>query len=385
MLEALEAFLGHLADIHIGNDGTHQAEDHDGQNVVLDIVDLDGGHACHDHQVEGEAGNTVHLIVVDVFPVHQVVLAQLLHHKTDQHGGQGGPQEIKAPGDAVGKVGEDTQQAHKAKGQGVSQGHKTYLNGEFIHRLIVGEFHIGSIGICMLLGSAAAAHAEGAPLLINVDIQHTEYGSHHKADGSQGKAEAAVACKLGGGGVGKVDVPAQGIAGALTEGQRQDQAADVGNYLISMAGQQEQNQGDAHAHKCLKHIGAALEGAEFHHCLIGFVGTLFGFQGHGCEADSQTVIGNDLHQPVIHQRDAHLLGENIHNQQQTAAQKGRRHQTFAKQRHSPPQNIAQHQKQQQKAELHQKCPNCTVVGQGKIPAGNTVIHRKISSVHKKIH
>ena len=45
MLKALEALLGDLADIHEGNDSTDDAENDDRQNIILNIVDLNGCYA----------------------------------------------------------------------------------------------------------------------------------------------------------------------------------------------------------------------------------------------------------------------------------------------------------------------------------------------------
>ena len=69
---------------------------------------------------------------------------------------------------------------------------------------------------------------------------------------------------------------------------------------------------------------------------VGLMGALFCFQRHSGKADGQTVIGDGLHQPVIHHHKAKLLADHIYDQQNRAAQKGRRNQTFAKKRHSSP-------------------------------------------------
>ena len=203
---------------------------------------------------------------------------------------------------------------------------------------------------------------------MDVDIQHAEDGGHHETDGCQGQAKAAVAGKHGGRGVGEVDVPAQGIAGALTEGQGQDQAADVGNHLVAVFGQQEQNQGNAQPHEGLQHVRAALEGTELHDLgLVGLVGALFRFQGHGSKADGQAMVRNDLHQPVVYHHKTKLLADDIDHQQHGAAQQGGGNQTFAEQGDGAPQNVAHHQKQQQQTQLHHKAPDGIVVCQRKIP------------------
>ena len=336
MVEALEAFPGGHPDIQVSNKRAHYAENDNGPNVVFNIVDLNGGHAGHDHQIEGEAGDPVHLVVVDIHPVHQISSAQALHHELDQHGGQGSPKEVEAPGNAVGEVGKDAQQTHKAEGQCVSQGDKACLQGEFIHGFAVGDF----ILFCLhrrFFQRAGLADGEVALPFADVDIQNTEDGCHHKADGGQRKTEAAIACKLGGRGVGEVNVPAQGVAGTLTVGQGQDQTANIGNDLVAVPGQQEQNQGDGQAYKSLQHIAAALQGTKFHHLgAVCLMGALFCFQRHSGKADGQTVIGDGLHQPVIYHHKAKLLADHIYDQQNRAAQKGRRNQTFAKKRHSSP-------------------------------------------------
>ena len=382
MLEALEALLGDHADVHIGDGRADHAEDNDGENVVLDVVDLDGGHACHDHQIEGKAGDTIHLIVVDVLAVHQVALAQHLDDGADQHTGNGGPQEVEAPCDAVGKVGDNAQQVHKAEGDGVGQCHEAGLNGELVHRLVVGD--LGTVGVGLiddLAGGSCLTDMETAALLADVDVQHAEHGGHHETDGGEGQAEAAVACEHGGGGVGKVDVPAEGVAGALTEGQGEDETADIGDDLLAVAGQQEQEDGNAHAHEGLQHIGAALQCAELHHlCLVGLVGALFRLEGHGGKADGEAVIGDDLHEAVIHHDEAKLLGDNVHHQQQRTAQQCRGNEALAEQGDGAAQNIAQHQKQQQKAKLYHKRPNGVIICHCKIPT-ECFIHVIFSSLH----
>ena len=373
MLKALEAFLGNQADVHKGDHRAHKAEDHDGQDVVLDIVDLNGGHARNDHQVEGEAGDAVHLIIVDVVPVHDVALAKLLDHKADQHGGQGRPQEVEAPGDAVGEIGKDAQQVHKAKGEGVGQGHKAGLQGELVHGFVVRQFAVQGGGIRRHFHRQSGTDRQVAPLFVDVDVQHAKHGRHHKADRGQRQAEAAVAGKLGGGSIGEVDVPAEGVAGALTKGKGEDKAADIGNDLVPIAGEEEHHQRDAQAHKGLQHIGAALQRAELQHLRpVGLVGALFGFQGHGRKADGQAMVGDHLHEPVIHQRKAKLLANDVHNQQERAAQKGGGHQTFPEQGDGAPEDVAHHQEQQKQPELHHERPHSAIVGHGKIPAGSVV-------------
>ena len=366
MVKALEALFGNQTDVNKGDDSAYYAENYDGEDVVLDIVDFNGCHTGNDHQVKGEAGNAVHLIVIDIAAVHQVVSAQTLYHKLDEHGCKGGPQEIEAPGDAVGEIGENAQKIHKAEGDGIGQSHKAHLKGEFIHRFVIGNFAAAGIGLVdKFTGRSFAANTKVTALFVNVDIQHTEDGCHHETNGSERKAETAVASKLSGGSIGEVDVPTQCIAGALTEGQRQDQTTDVGSDLFAVAGQKEHNEGDAKAGKCLQHIGAALQCAEFKDlCAVGLVGALFCFQTHGGKADGKAVVGDDLHQAVIYQHETQLLGNDIHHQQHSAAQKSRRNQTFSEKRNGAAENIANHQKHQQKAKLHQKCPNGTIVGHG---------------------
>ena len=279
MLKALEAFLAHLTDVNIGDNGTDDAENHNRQDVVADIVDLDGSHAGHDHQIKGKAGDAVHLIVIDVIPVHHIALAQKLDDRLDQHRGQRCPQEVKAPGDAVRKFGKDAQQAHEAKGDGIGQSNKARLDRELIHGFAVRNLIAVGIGLINhFAGRPGIAHVQIAALFIDVDIEHAEHGRHNKADGCQRQAKASVAGKLGGSCVCEVNIPAQRIAGTLTKSKGQDQAADIGNNFIAIAGQQEQNQGNTQANKGLQHIAAALQRAKFKHlCFIGLVRAFFGF------------------------------------------------------------------------------------------------------------
>ena len=52
--------------------------------------------------------------------------------------------------------------------------------------------------------------------------------------------------------------------------ERQNQAADIGNDAAAVAGGEEEQDADTQTHKCLQHVGAALQGAVFQH--LRFVG-----------------------------------------------------------------------------------------------------------------
>ena len=373
MLELPEALQRHQPDVDKGHHRSEDAQQDDGQNVRLDVVDLDGHHAGDDHQVEGEAGDPVHLVIVDVAPVHQLAPAQELHHGPDGHSRQGGPEEIEAPGDGIGEIGQGTQQAHEAEGQGIGQGHEAHLHGELVHGFVVGDLLLGLLGVQKPPG-CLPPEGQRSPAAENVDVHHAADRRHHKANGGQGQADAAVTGELSRRGIGEVDVPAQGVAGTLAEAQGQQQAADIGDDPVALPGQQEQQQRQAQAGKCLEHIGAALECAELHHLdRVGPVAAPLGLQGHGGEADGQAVVGDDLHEPVVHHPEAEALGHHIHRQQHRAAQQRRGDQTPAEQGDRPPQGIAHHQKQQQQAKLHHKAPHRPIVRQCEVPTGN-VIH-----------
>ena len=97
-------------------------------------------------------------------------------------------------------------------------------------------------------------------------------------------------------------------------------------------------------------------------CLLGVLSDFtnsiawgfFCFQGHSRKANGKAVVGDGLHHPVIHQDNVKALGNNVYHQQKRAAQQSRGNQTFPEQRYRPAKNVAQHQKQKQQAELHQK-------------------------------
>ena len=105
VFKAFETLFGNQTDVDISDDAAYYTEDHNGKNVVFDVVDLDGGNTCHNHQVEGETGDPVHLVAVDIASAHHLALFQMFDHKLDKHGRQGGPQKIKTPCNAVGKIG----------------------------------------------------------------------------------------------------------------------------------------------------------------------------------------------------------------------------------------------------------------------------------------
>ena len=66
------------------------------------------------------------------------------------------------------------------------------------------------------------------------------------------------------------------------------------------------------------------------------MGTLLGLQRHGSKADGQTVVGDHLHQPIIHQLKTKLFGDDIYHQKHSAPQKCGRDQTLPKQRNCAP-------------------------------------------------
>ena len=274
VLKAPEAFLGDQTDVEIGDGGADQTEEDDGEEVALDVVDLNGCHARDDHQVKGEAGDAVHLIVVDVLAVHHLVAPQTLDHKFDQHRCQRCPQEVKAPGDAVGKGGQLAQEDHKTKGKCVRQGHKADLQSELIHRLVVRDLLLagGEVEHGLVDGSSLADEQRASPL-VKVDVQNAEHRGDDKSDRGQRKSKAAVARKLCRRRIGKVDVPAERVSGALAKGEGQDQTAYIGDDVASVAGEQKEQDRDAYADEGLQHIRAALQGAKLQDLRgVGLVG-----------------------------------------------------------------------------------------------------------------
>ena len=321
MLKSREALLGRLANVSIGKNCTQNAQNNDGKNVILDIVDLNSRNTCNDHNVECKAGNAVHLIVIDVLAVHQSALAQILYNKLDQHCRKRCPQEVKAPSDAVGKVGKNAQKAHKAKGKRISERYKTCLQGKLVNRFVIGNFLNALLGAGRGLRlRLIVTHFEVALALVNVDVKNAEYRCYHKADRSKRETKAAIARKLCLGNVGKVNIPAECIAGALTKAKGQNQAANIRNDLLAVASNQKQNNGKSKSHKGLQHVGAALQCAKLKNLrFFGFVCALFVFERHSGKADGKAVIGDDLHHAVIDQSKAQLLADNVEYQKQSTA------------------------------------------------------------------
>ena len=64
------------------------------------------------------------------------------------------------------------------------------------------------------------------------------------------------------------------------------------------------------------------------------------------------MVGDDLHETIVYQIEAKLFADNVYDQQQNTAQQRRGNQTFSKQRYGTAQDITQHQKHQQKSQLH---------------------------------
>ena len=303
------------------------------------------------------------MVVVDVFTVHQFVTAQTFNNRFDCHCRKGCPQKVKAPRKTV-EEGIQAQQAHKAKGDRIRKRNKTSLQSKLIDRLVVGNFLYTFFGLWKCLGFGfAITHFQIPTLFVNVDVKNTEHRCHYKTNGSKRQAKATVSGKLCRLCVGKVNIPTECISGALTKAQRQNQAANVRNNLFPVTGNEKQKNGKSKPYKSLQHVSATLKGTELKDLrALGLVCASFCFECHSGKADCKAVVGDYLHQAVIHQNKADLLTDNVYNQQHRSAQKCGRHKTFAEKRNFTSQSIAHKQKYHQKSQLHQKAPYGAIIG-----------------------
>ena len=296
------------------------------------------------------------------------MLAQPLYHYLDQHRGNGCPEEVKAPGNAVREIRDDAEQTHKAKGKRVGDRNEADLDRELIHRLVIGDLLILGDGIPQRIDRPSAADGQPPRSSLQVDIQHAEDAGDHKADRGKRETEATVARKLRCRRVGEVDVPAQRVSGTLTEGQRQDQTANIGDHAFSVLRNEEQKDRDTEAEKRLQHIGAALKRTELNDLgAARFMETLLCLQRHRGEADRKAVIGDDLHHLLIDHVEAERLQDHIQNEKHRAAEQRRRNEALTEESDLSSQDIAEEHKEEQQAELDQKGPDGTVVCQAEIP------------------
>ena len=315
MLNAFEAKLRHSVHIQECNDRTDDRDNNDEQGVLGDDVDVDRGDTRDDHQVESETADAVHLVIVDVSSVDHFVFVELVHDDLDEVCGDHAPDEVEAPGDGIEQrhmrpLGQEVEEDHDAECHGVRKEDQSNLDRQLVDGLAVFDL-VGVFEILDLSLQGEFFLDQSAFAFVDVDIKNADDRSDDKADGGDRQTDASSPGK----GIvhrGEVDVPGQSVSGSLSVSQRKKDAGVIEELLCFRRAEPEEDKRYKNAEHGLQHIGGAGDCAVLHGFEKGGLSVLFcDLQRHGNEADRKSVIGEDLHQPLVDQVDAESLKDQV--------------------------------------------------------------------------
>ena len=360
--------FAHEAQVQPGDHAAGDGQQHEGQPQTLQVAQLDGGDARHDHDIEEEAGDAVEQIIVLILPPDHAGLAALLEQHAQEHCQRRADDEVEAPEQGIKRLAETRRDGADAGGEPpdgevgrqVHEDHQRDLHRELVDRVGDGDLALAlEVVRGELLLVRAAPGPELAPAREHIQDDDARDAGHEVArrrDREPEAAPAGEAQRL----IARADVI--GLAGALPVAHRQQQAGGLEERRHEGIGEQQRDQqaGDA-----LDHVGAdddraGLEPGELAALLL-FLGR--DAQAHGDETERDAVVDQDLHQLAVELHEADQLGQ----QQQEAGQHGDGHQASADEGELLAQEVCQQHGAGDETQLNDDVPQCLI--------GGRIVHR----------
>ena len=169
-------------DIEEGDDGAADAGDDEQREVHVYVLKVYRNHAGHDHQVEHEAADPVHKLIIYICASDHAVFPEQVQNDLHQEAEKQRPEEIQTPGEI--RHGGDAgcaEQAHEKLRHGVAEDNKAQLHRQLIYGFGVRDLVFGFFPV---LRAGTGNVAEGSVLALayqGIEIDYAYNAADDKA------------------------------------------------------------------------------------------------------------------------------------------------------------------------------------------------------------